>query len=158
MFAGSEKVATFASAFETKRPVLSKTALLALRAILRMKCRRFRSNAKFLKKSCKKFWSFKNLLYLCNRVWEKRKRFFDRSRVCDKRTPDERCRKLDRRKVLEKKSCRKVCKFKKLALPLQSRSRHKRRTVFKLVLWFTGKFWEKRNVVFICQFFKREAK
>lgn len=26
MFAGSEKVATFASAFETKRPVLSKTA------------------------------------------------------------------------------------------------------------------------------------
>lgn len=57
-----------------------------------------------------------------------------------------------------KKSCRKVCKFKKLALPLQSRSRHKRRTVFKLVLWFTGKFWEKRNVVFICQFFKREAK
>lgn len=71
MFAGSEKVATFASAFETKRPVLSKTALLALRAILRMKCRRFRSNAKFLKKKLQKSFGVSKIFFTFATAFEK---------------------------------------------------------------------------------------
>ena len=69
MFAGSEKVATFASAFETKRPVLSKTAAARSASDTANEMPPISIECKVLeKKSCKKFWSFKNLLYLCSRV------------------------------------------------------------------------------------------
>lgn len=111
-----------------------KQLLLVLRAILRMKCRRFRSNAKFLKKKVAKSFGVSKIFFTFAAAFEKNENgsSIGREFATNGLLANDAESWIDARFL--KKSCRKVCKFKKLALPLQSRSSHKRRTVFKLVL------------------------